>query len=861
MQNNRQRRIMRYLWVSIGLLLSISLLSVRSLIPDQADHERVIDAIRLLTLNDTALQRDALEARAGLLPNYDPLVHAAQRLRAAVTELRRVDDPGFAGHLDILNSRTEEREALLETFKSGNALLQNSLRYLTYTIAVPGKLGLGEASPVMTSELGRLADAMLLFMHDPRPDTTRQVNVILDRLAQFPTDDAQIAENLRLLVKHGRLIVATLPEVDATLLGLLAVPVEKSARTLNATYLERHARSEAMARLLQALLWLSVAALAATLGYLFYRTWARAHAFAEQSRLLQSRLDAQGLVTEASTRVAMARHRTDLNAAINRTMGRLGETCGIDRAYVVLVDANGVPAEISHLWFRSGVAPSSSHSDDLVSMLRAPTVVARIARHERIVLPSAEGPPLGSEKISLHRLGIAGWFCLPIFAGDRHIGLLGFEIVRSGPEWARLDIALLEMTGEIVANAIDRDRTETERRELEARLRQSEKLEAIGTFASGIAHDFNSILSAILGYGEMAMLTLDPQGHARRHVQEMVAAGGRAASLVDSILLFSRGGRRSLRPIRVQPIAEEAVEMLRAANPDGIAIRAQHDEGAAAAAVMGDETQLHQVIMNLCKNAIQALHNTGTVDIAVGVVEVAAEWSLVSGSLHPGRYVRLAVSDTGCGMDAATMGRIFEPFFTTKPPRQGTGLGLATVHAIVTDLNGQIDVQSQPGVGSTFHVYLPLSDVEEDVAPDYGQPPTVQGRGEAVLLVDDDTALVRLGEEMLAALGYEPVGFDSSRRALAAFLDDPMRFDIVLSDAVMPEIDGLMLAAEIHRVRPELPILLMTAHSEPMHGTMLREAGVRIVLKKPVRSMDIATTIAAQLAPSAMTLHPGMPRA
>jgi CheY-like chemotaxis protein len=199
--------------------------------------------------------------------------------------------------------------------------------------------------------------------------------------------------------------------------------------------------------------------------------------------------------------------------------------------------------------------------------------------------------------------------------------------------------------------------------------------------------------------------------------------------------------------------------------------------------------------------------------------------------------------------------------YTTKPSRQGTGLGLATVHAIVTDLNGQIDVQSHRGVGSTFHVYLPLSDVEEDVAPDYGQPATVQGRGEAVLLVDDDTALVRLGEEMLAALGYEPVGFDSSRRVLVAFLDDPMRFDIVLSDAVMPEMDGLMLASEIHRVRPELPILLMTAHSEPMHGTMLREAGVRIVLKKPVRSMDIATTIAAQLAPSAMTLHPGMPRA
>jgi CheY-like chemotaxis protein len=250
--------------------------------------------------------------------------------------------------------------------------------------------------------------------------------------------------------------------------------------------------------------------------------------------------------------------------------------------------------------------------------------------------------------------------------------------------------------------------------------------------------------------------------------------------------------------------------------------------------------------MNLCTNAAHAMDARGTIDVGLDVAEFSHEQPLSHGTLAPGRYVRLAVADRGHGMDPATLEHIFEPFFTTKPAGTGTGLGLATVHGIVADHGGALNVQSRPGAGSRFEAYFAAMEAVA-AAAEQAAPSPPPGHGETIMVVEDDRPLMLLGEEMLAALGYEPIGFDSSPQALAAFRADPDRFDLVLTDAIMPEVSGADLAAAVHRLRPDLPIILVTGHGGPVDRERLQAAGIRDVLPKPLLSADLAAALARQL--------------
>ena len=381
---------------------------------------------------------------------------------------------------------------------------------------------------------------------------------------------------------------------------------------------------------------------------------------------------------------------------------------------------------------------------------------------------------------------------------------------------------------------------------LEAQLRQSQKMEAIGTLAGGIAHDFNNILGAILGYGELAQQQSAPATPLRRYLDNVMHAAERAKSLVDRILGFSRSGLGERARVHIQSVIEETLELLAASLPADI--RLEKTLTAGDAALIGDSTQLHQVAMNLCTNAVHAMERGGILNVLLERVDLTETKSVSRGTLSPGPYVRLAIEDTGIGMRPAVVERMFDPFFTTRGVGKGTGLGLSLVHGIVTDFGGAIDVKSAIGEGTTFEIWLPVSTEAGKPATTTAARELPRGRGETVMIVDDEPMLVALAEEMLAGLGYEPVGFESSRVALQVFRANPERFDLVLTDEAMPELVGTELAREIGLLRPDIPIILMSGHGGTTLAHRASAIGVKEVLHKPLQRSDLADSLARAIA-------------
>jgi CheY-like chemotaxis protein len=321
-------------------------------------------------------------------------------------------------------------------------------------------------------------------------------------------------------------------------------------------------------------------------------------------------------------------------------------------------------------------------------------------------------------------------------------------------------------------------------------------------------------------------------------------AGARGKGLVDRILAFSHSGMGERVPLHVQSVVEETLELLAASLPADV--RLEKQLGAVDAAVLGDATQFHQVTMNLCTNAVQAMAQGGVLTVALNRVSVGERHLLSHGTLGAGRYVRLSVSDTGSGIPPAVLERMFDPFFTTKHVGEGTGLGLALVHGTVADFGGVIDVATQVGVGTTFTIWLPAAGETPRLL---AEPPDAlpRGNGEIVMIVDDERSLVALAEETLAGLGYEPVGFDSSVAALHAFRADPERFDLVLTDETMPDLTGTELAREMRQLRPDIPIILMSGYSGPILSERAQAAEVIDVLRKPLVRRDIAVPVSRAL--------------
>jgi len=381
----------------------------------------------------------------------------------------------------------------------------------------------------------------------------------------------------------------------------------------------------------------------------------------------------------------------------------------------------------------------------------------------------------------------------------------------------------------------------TEREVLEKRLRQAQKMEAIGTLAGGIAHDFNNILGAIIGCTELAQLKIPEDSPACGYLRKVLLAGNRAAALVQQILTFSRQRDLERKPLQITLVIKEALKMLRASLPSTIQI--QQDIKSHSGMVMADPTQVHQVLMNLCTNAGHAMRESGGVlGVSISDADIDSESAGLSQGINPGPYVKLTISDTGHGMDRAVLDRIFDPYFTTKKPGEGTGLGLAVMHGIVSGYGGGVVVESEPGKGTTFHVYLPRMDMAKEAVKIESVEPLPTGR-ERILFVDDEQILLDVGESMLEHLGYEVVTETSSIEALELFREQPERFDLVITDMTMPNMTGDKLARELMKIRPHIPIILCTGHSRLISEEKAKDMGISGLMMKPLVLRNLAKKV------------------
>ncbi|MCB2180675.1 MAG: response regulator [Desulfobulbaceae bacterium] len=381
----------------------------------------------------------------------------------------------------------------------------------------------------------------------------------------------------------------------------------------------------------------------------------------------------------------------------------------------------------------------------------------------------------------------------------------------------------------------------TEQKKLEEQLNQAQKMEAIGTLAGGIAHDFNNILTAILGYSELILEELPEESMHRVYQEQIFKSSIRAKDLVQQILTFSRQTKQKRTPIFFHLIIKEALKLLRSSIPSTIEIR--EDINTKAGMVLADPTQLHQIVMNLVTNAYYSMRESGGV-LAIGLNACQIEQNdhlLMALDLPAGIYVRLEVSDTGCGMDKQTQDKIFEPYYTTRATGEGTGLGLAIVHGIVKNYGGHISVYSEPGKGATFRVYLPQINAKHDTKPTANKE--CPHGTERILLVDDEAPIANMQQNVLKSLGYQIRSFTHSEELLRTFQDAPDDYDLIITDMTMPDLTGPELSQKLLAIRSDIPIILCTGFSELIDKEKAAALGTKGYLLKPFSKIELAEAV------------------
>jgi signal transduction histidine kinase len=797
------------------LLMLLSGLSLLGMNPEASRYDRLIAILSQFAITESTLRQDILNTRTGLLRNYDPLDREMNTLYGQLHQLRQqgVKNATLQPMEDLIASQ----ETLTEQFKTNNAMLQNSLAYFGL---MSGRFGVGLHDEALGSALTALSTSVLHLTLDTSKASAADVEEKLDQFAaQAPSGgDAELAEGI---LMHGRVLYSLLPATDHLLEALYDLPRSERLEALRADILAHQKASRAAARIYRGLLFATSMLLLAMLVYA-----------SSQLRLYVRALRRQAEFERAIAAISMQfmnARPDEIGDRVELALATLAERIGADRAYYV---GSADPPQVN-CWSRDGtVWPSSWPA-------QATALNARMADSDgSAFVPDIAAMADSPDKDMFMRFGLLGWTSVSAYGRNAGRGVLGFDAIRTAMP-AQCDRSLLRMAADTIANAVAHAALERDRVRLEASLEQVRRMETIGAVASGVAHNFNNIIGVILGYTEMEEGHARPDSRLARNLDGIRHAAERARDVIDKVLTFGRRKEPPRRTADLLALMAETQSLLSAALPQRarIVVAPVPDH----AVVAGDPAQLQQVIMNLCNNAVQAMDGAGLVSLETDVAAIDTPRQLTHGFVPKGRYVRISVRDTGRGIDAAALRRLFEPFFTTRS--DGNGLGLATVREIVRSYGGALDVWSRPGAGSLFTVWLP----QVDATPDHSDAPaSIHGKGETVLVIDEDRAGLLHHEEIVAALGYEPVGFAEPEQVLRAIRSARQRFDALLIGNLVPATRALALATTLHEMAPDLPIVL-TACADDLDADALASAGVSEVVAKPLHSAELAAALSRRL--------------
>jgi signal transduction histidine kinase len=801
------------------LVLLLTWLLVKGLDRNSDHFDRELRALDDFSRFERGFNREVLAARVGLARNYDALVHMTEAYDDALDRLSREAGPDSEERdaVEALAGAADRQEKLIEQFKSRNALLHNSFAYFGM---LSGRLAASDRVPVVEVTT-TLAAAMLHLTLDTSPAAASEVKDRLNELASLQTSPGE-SDTIQGVIAHGRMLHDLLPATDAVLRALVAAASNREQDADRSLIMKHQLAARASASRYRLFLYATSLLLLGVLVYFGLQLRARAIA-------LRRRAAFEHVIAGISTRFINSQPH-EIAEHVESALEKLAECVGADRAYFVIA---GESKQL-YRWSRQGIEFPQGWPE------RASQIAAHFNQGDGVIHIPKVRPSHPCDKMHLLvEAGLQGWLCIPSTCRRRSNAILGFDALHSGALTQWTEVTLFRMAFDAIGGAGGRAVLEREKERLEASLQQAHRMETIGTFASGIAHNFNNIVGAILGYAEMADAHIRGGGLPAASLAEIRRAGERAGELVDQILTFGRRGEGRRAAVCMKALIAETRSLLGASLPSHVELRIH--ETSENAIVWGEPAQLQQVILNVCNNAAQAMDDSGAVEIQIDVQETKHPLRIGDAEIGPGRFTIVSICDSGRGMDRATLERIFDPFFTTRP--EGNGLGLATVREIVRTHDGAMNVQSAIGAGSRFDVWLPCASSDEPVTVRSDLHAVDRGIGETVLVLEADRGRLLRHEEILAALGYEPVGFTDLAEAAAACRAEQKRFDAALVCHQPGTTSVLDSAAALNDVAPSLPIILATFSARTLGAPSLVNSGVSELISYPVTSSELAAAL------------------